>query len=132
LRSTAQDYFRFAQCLLDGGELDGTRILRRSSVELMMTDHVGDLYPYGDGDYGWGFGGRVRRSASTGGPEPVGTYGWNGGTGTFFWIDPRTKLVGIVFAPFNPPPPWELYGRFQQAAYRSLARPAGEESTRKE
>ncbi len=99
--STAGDYGRFAQMLLGGGELDGVRILSRKTVELMTSDHLGAnvartaLYFPGPG-YGFGLGFAVR--VSEGGPSyagSVGDYRWTGLFGTFFFVDPKEKLVAI-------------------------------------
>jgi len=104
--STAADYLRFAQMLLNGGELDGVRILSRKSVEYMTADHLGpevDLsklndYPNIRG-YGFGLGVAVRRSAGRGGmPSSAGEFHWAGSTGTYFWVDPAEALVVVFMA----------------------------------
>ncbi len=104
--STAADYLRFAQMLLNGGELDGVRILSRKSVEYMVSDHLGpevDLsklndYPNIRG-YGFGLGVAVRRSAGRGGmPSTPGEFHWAGSTGTYFWVDPAEQLVVVFMA----------------------------------
>lgn len=104
--STAADYLRFAQMLLNGGELDGVRVLSRKTVEYMITDHLGpevDLsrlndYPNIRG-YGFGLGVAVRRSAGRGGmPSSAGEFHWAGSTGTYFWVDPAEALVTVFMA----------------------------------
>lgn len=104
--STAADYLRFAQMLLNGGELDGARVLSRKTVEYMTTDHLGpevDLsklndYPNIRG-YGFGLGVAVRRSAGRGGmPGSTGDFHWAGSTGTYFWVDPAEELVTVFMA----------------------------------
>ena len=104
--STAADYLRFAQMLLNGGELDGARVLSRKSVEYMTGDHLGpevDLsklndYPNIRG-YGFGLGVAVRRSAGRGGmPSSAGEFHWAGSTGTYFWVDPAEELVTVFMA----------------------------------
>jgi CubicO group peptidase (beta-lactamase class C family) len=102
--STATDYLRFAQMLLNGGQLDGARLLSRKSVELMSDNAVGDLdlrnYPIEGQDlrgYGFGLGVRVRKSTGgSGWLGSVGDYGWAGANGTYFWIDPKEQLIGLV------------------------------------
>lgn len=97
LVSTSRDYLRFAQMLLNGGELDGVRILSPKTVEFMTTNHLGDLVlGYGRGGVGFGLGfavildnGRARSMASDG------TYSWGGAAGTRFWIDPEENLIGM-------------------------------------
>jgi len=104
--STAADYLRFAQMLLNRGELDGVRVLSRKTVEFMTSDHLGpevDLgklndYPNIRG-YGFGLGVAVRRSAGRGGmPSTAGEFHWAGSTGTYFWVDPAEELVTVFMA----------------------------------
>ncbi len=99
--STAGDYLRFAQMLLNGGELEGARILSRKTVELMTSDHLGPgvartaLYFPGPG-YGFGLGFAVRTAAGeAAGPGSIGDYFWVGYYGTLFFVDPKEKLIGI-------------------------------------
>ena len=103
LTGSAADYLRFSQMLLNGGQLDGVRLLGRKTVELMTSDAIGplDLGNYA-GDqvlkgYGFGLGVRVRRSTGDNGwMGSAGDFGWAGALGTYFWIDPKEQLVGIV------------------------------------
>lgn len=104
--STAADYLRFAQMLLNRGELDGARVLARKTVEFMTSDHLGpevDLaklndYPNIRG-YGFGLGVAVRRSAGRGGmPGSAGDFHWAGSTGTYFWVDPSEELAVVFMA----------------------------------
>jgi CubicO group peptidase (beta-lactamase class C family) len=98
LSSTAADYFRFAQMILDGGELDGVRLLSPATVNLMITNHTGDLpiYVRGADAYGFGLGfsmltdpARARQALTPG------AFGWGGAWGTVFWIDPVEELVMV-------------------------------------
>ncbi len=99
LSSTAADYFRFAQMILNGGELHGVRLLSPSTVNLMITNHVGDfpIYIKGADAYGFGLGFSIltdpakSRQALT-----PGTFGWGGAWGTVFWIDPTEEMVSIL------------------------------------
>jgi CubicO group peptidase (beta-lactamase class C family) len=103
LTGSAADYLSFSQMLLNGGQLNGVRLLGRKTVELMTSDATGplDLRNYA-GDqvlkgYGFGLGVRVRRSTGDNGwMGSVGDYGWAGALGTYFWIDPKEQLIGIV------------------------------------
>jgi CubicO group peptidase (beta-lactamase class C family) len=103
LTGSTSDYLRFSQMLLNGGELDGVRLLGRKTVELMTSDAIGalDLGNYA-GDqvlkgYGFGLGVRVRRSTGDNGwLGSAGDFGWAGALGTYFWIDPKEQLIGIV------------------------------------
>jgi CubicO group peptidase (beta-lactamase class C family) len=100
LSSTAADYFRFAQMLLNGGELNGHRILSPRSVELMSTNQVGEMFVGQLGrPKGMGFGFTVEVvvdhvAAETG--RSNGSYGWDGAFGTHFWVDPKEQLVAVL------------------------------------
>ncbi len=100
LVSTTMDYARFCQMLLNGGTLDGNRIIGRKTLELMASDHLspqvkimGELVPPG---HGFGLGFAVRREA---GIAPFlgskGQFFWSGMAGTFFWIDPQEELFAV-------------------------------------
>ena len=94
LLSTATDYARFLQMLLNGGELDGRRILSRKTVELMTTSHLGDIaYNAGQG-FGLGFY-VVEDVGARGSPGSVGEFGWGGAYHTTYWVDPREELVVV-------------------------------------
>jgi CubicO group peptidase (beta-lactamase class C family) len=99
LLSTAADYARFAQALLNRGLLDNARIIGRKTVELMTINHTGDfnIYPEGPG-YGYGLGFSVRLSLSA---APLigtpGAYGWNGAYVTYYIADPREDVFGLMF-----------------------------------
>jgi CubicO group peptidase (beta-lactamase class C family) len=96
--SPVTDYARFGQMLLNGGELDGVRILSRKSVEIMTSSHTGDM-DLGLGQPGMGFG--IGIGVYMGGGSPryrsVGTFGWGGAAGTTFFVDPKEDLIGICF-----------------------------------
>lgn len=97
--STVADYARFAQMLLNGGELDGVRILGRRTVELMTSNHTRDI-PIPMLGHGFGFGMGVGvRIDSPGNPliRSVGSYGWGGAAGTGYFADPREDLFAIYF-----------------------------------
>lgn len=128
LYSTAGDYARFCQMLLNGGELDGAVILGRKTVELMMANHLGQLSPpvneFNDGE-GFGLGGYVVLDpARRGQLGSVGQFGWSGAAATWFLIDPQEELVAILMMqhlprglPRDPPRP----GRpFNNLVYQAL------------
>jgi CubicO group peptidase (beta-lactamase class C family) len=102
LLSTAEDYLRFCGMLLNGGELAGRRILGRKTVELMSSDHVGDLPRTGlDPSDGFGLSFRVVRGPGAHGSlGSSGQYGW-GGSGSSFWIDPQEEMVGIFLVQYH-------------------------------
>ncbi len=104
LFSTIGDYGRFAQMLLNGGQLDGTRVMSRTTGQLMHSNHLApELLPYALGGVpnpGWGFGlgSRVMLDpAASGGYGSVGEFGWAGAAKTYFWVDPVEDLVGLLF-----------------------------------
>lgn len=102
LMSTAADYARFLQCLLNGGELAGTRLLGPRTVRFMMSDHLGaipgndPLLPPGHG-FGLGFAVRTATGLATM-PGSVGTCHWGGIAGTTFFVDPAEGFFGILMA----------------------------------
>ena len=97
LVSTAADYLRFCQMLLNGGELDGVRVLSPKSVQLMTADHTGHLLDgLGGLGYGFGLGFAVAFDPGIIGElSSAGEYNWGGAAGTSFWIDPQEELIGV-------------------------------------
>ncbi|XOV87652.1 MAG: serine hydrolase domain-containing protein [Pseudomonadota bacterium] len=104
LVSTAADYVRFQQMMLNGGALDGVRILGRKTVETMFANHIGDLPVWLRGPgAGFGLGYSVildRGLAST--SQSEGSVGWGGAFCTIFWIDPAEELIGIMMTQVRP------------------------------
>ena len=96
LLSTARDYARFLQMMLNGGTLDGQRLLSRKTVELMTTDHLRDI-PYVDGE-GFGLGFYVVDDVGARGvPGSPGEFGWGGAYHSTYWADPQEDLVVVYF-----------------------------------
>ena len=130
LVSTASDYMRFCQMTLNGGALDGERLLAPKTVQLMVTDHLTDnLKPYivEDRFYGYtkgcGFGlgfSVVEDIAQRGIPGSNGMYGWFGAASCYFWIDPAEELIAILMTQFLPVTWYPLYREFQAATYQEL------------
>src|SRR5882762_8069339 len=125
--STAADYMRFCQMLLNGGELDGVRILSPKTVVHMASDHLppdvqygqtsrprfGALAPVPEMGYGFGLGFAVRKAAGMSPvPGSVGEFFWGGVTGTYFWIDPQEQMVVVLM----------LQAPDQRLHYRYLSR----------
>ena len=104
LVSTVADYVRFHQMMLNGGELDGARILGRKTVELMTVNHIGDLPVWLSGPgYGFGLGYSVVKDVGQAGiTTSVGQYGWGGAYCTYFWVDPQEKLIGVMMTQVIP------------------------------
>jgi CubicO group peptidase (beta-lactamase class C family) len=106
LYSTIGDYARFGQMLLNGGQLNGVRLLSRKTVELMTGNHLSTLkVPSIDpnGGYGFGLGGSVRLEVAKGNaPGSTGQFGWDGAASTSFRMDPKEKLVTVLFQQYMP------------------------------
>ena len=101
LVSTTMDYARFCQMLLNGGTLDGTRLIGRKTLELMASDHLGPhvkvcspLMPPGHG-FGLGFAVRTAKGMAPF-PGSPGQFFWSGMAGTFFWIDPAEEMFAVL------------------------------------
>jgi CubicO group peptidase (beta-lactamase class C family) len=103
--STAGDYLRFAQMLANGGVLDGQRVLSRTTVRLMTSDHLGSRIPLaanlggsvlGASTYTFGLGFAVRPSDGIAPiPGSAGDFNWGGYAGTIFWVDPKEQLAAV-------------------------------------
>jgi len=126
LVSTASDYLRFCQMLLNGGELDGVRILSPATVRRMTTSSLprdirfagvnsGFVGPQGGSTWGLGF---AIRSDATWSlvPGSAGSYTWSGAWGTYFWVDPAEQLVAVQLIQVTPE---RTDGRFSRT-FRNL------------
>ncbi len=124
LLSTAADYSRFAQMMLNGGILDGSRILGRKTIELMTTNHIGDLSTVKGPGYGYGLGFSVRTDlAAAQSPGSVGAYGWDGWFDTRYFADPKEDLFGLMFtqaADSASNPDLLIRRDFERMVYQSL------------
>jgi CubicO group peptidase (beta-lactamase class C family) len=128
--STAADYLRFSQMLLNGGQLDGVRVVTRPIVALMASDHLGagiqaPLSPgeqlLGTPGYTFGLGFAVREGPGVAGvPGSTGEFMWGGYGGTYFWIDPKEELVAVYMS--QAPSPIRAYYRklFKQLVYAAI------------
>ncbi|HEY2381937.1 MAG TPA: serine hydrolase domain-containing protein [Terriglobia bacterium] len=97
LSSTADDYVKFAQMLVNGGQLNGKRLLSPRSVELMGSPFAPDTLPGRARGEAWGLSVRVITDAVARGTYlSNGSFGWQGAFGTHFWVDPKEKLVGLL------------------------------------
>ena len=119
LVSTAPDYIRFCQMLLNGGELEGGRILKKETVELMR-------YPHHDGWFGLGFSiVNDKESKDTDAkapkdtPESIGSYSWGGAAGTLFWIDPEKELIGLLMTQISDVS--SSHDQFKKLTYQALS-----------
>lgn len=96
LSSTAVDYARFLQMYLNGGELNGNRILSPTTISAIMSNQVGDLLGGGGKDYGLAFGLVDEIGVAKGGIGSLGTFDWGGYFNTQYFADPVTQTIGIL------------------------------------
>ncbi len=121
--STAADYLRFCQMMMNGGALDGTRILSRTTVKLMTSDHLGNFIIQnpqpgelllGTKGYSFGLGFAVRAGDGVAGvPGSAGEYMWAGYAGTYFWVDPKEEVTAVLMTQAASP---------QRAYFRKLVK----------
>ena len=128
--STASDYALFAQMLLNGGQLDGARILSPTTIRLMASDHLGEriVAPVTPGElllgttgYTFGLGFAVREEDGIAAvPGSAGEFMWAGYAGTYFWVDPEQQLVGVLMT--QAPGPSRAYYRrhIKQLVYQAI------------
>jgi CubicO group peptidase (beta-lactamase class C family) len=114
LSSTVEDYAKFLQLFLNGGQYKGTRIISRKTVELMLTDqHITGTH------FGLGFGLET--------PEndyqsvlSLGSFSWGGAFNTHYWADPKEKLIGLLFTNIYQTPVWSIGDKFKVLTYQSI------------
>jgi CubicO group peptidase (beta-lactamase class C family) len=123
LVSTMPDCLRFLQMLLNKGDVGGTRLLGRKTVDLMTMNHLPepllkDMFVPG---YGFGLGvGVLVDLAAQANPGSPGEYGWAGSGSTFFWVDPVENLISILFAQFMPSSEYTIAREFKALMYQAL------------
>ncbi len=124
LASTAEDYFQFAQMLLNGGQANGKRLLSPRSVEMMSSVMAPDSLPGRPAGEAYGLSVRVVNNPSARNTFlSQGTFGWSGAYGTHFWIDPKEKVIGILM---TQTPNQEVRGDFENAvAFSVVGVPVG-------
>jgi CubicO group peptidase (beta-lactamase class C family) len=121
LFSTAEDYLQFGLMLVNGGQLNGKRLLSPRLVELMGTVYAPDTLPGRPRGEGYGLSVRVVHDpAARGTFLSQGTFGWSGAFGTHFWVDPKEKVVGVLMAQTTVP---GLSGDFENAVMQSIVGP---------
>jgi CubicO group peptidase (beta-lactamase class C family) len=96
LSSTARDYAAFLQMYLNGGELNGTRILSRTTVQFIMGNHTGSLWGGDNKYYGLAFGVLTEKGQQAGGQGSAGTFDWGGYFNTQYFADPKENVIGIL------------------------------------
>jgi CubicO group peptidase (beta-lactamase class C family) len=121
LVSTARDYARFLQMLLNGGALDGARILAPKTVALMTINQTDTLFSWGGERFGLGFS-VLERPGASGRVESVGTFGWAGAYGSTYRVDPKERMV-LVFMIQQLPNRSDLAAKFPMLVYQALVEP---------
>jgi CubicO group peptidase (beta-lactamase class C family) len=139
LSSTASDYGRFLRMLLNDGELDGARVLKAETVALMSENHIGtvgvpalktalpersaDFTFIADGRDKWGLGFLITTDEVSG-KRSAGSLSWGGINNTYFWIDRKRGVAGVIlmqFLPFADPKALAVYDTFERGAYRLVS-----------
>ncbi len=119
LSSTLYDYAVFMQMLLNGGEYNGKRVLSRHSVRMMTSNQIGDLNLGRDNKFGLGFA-LVTERGSAESPIPEGTYSWGGAFSTTYWIDPKEKIVGLIYKQVWGDPAHDNGDKFKVMVYSAM------------
>jgi CubicO group peptidase (beta-lactamase class C family) len=126
LVSTARDYARFAQMLLDGGKLGDVQILKPETAAMMVENQIGDLtlgMPGSDDKFGLGVG--VTTEAVAGATDPApgspGSFTWGGFYNTLFWVDPEQKLVAVMMTQIFPWDHLAMWPAFRAHVYEALS-----------
>jgi CubicO group peptidase (beta-lactamase class C family) len=140
LTSTVDDYGRFVRMLLNGGALDGVRVLKPETVALMGQNAIGDVSVpalktalprsadftfIADGRDKWGLGFLITVD-HVAGKRSAGSLSWGGINNTYYWIDPSSGLAGVImmqYLPFADAKALAVYDAFERAVYRTLASP---------
>ncbi|MBX9622568.1 MAG: beta-lactamase family protein [Gemmataceae bacterium] len=125
LFSTAHDYMQFEVMLLNKGSLNGKRVLKPGTVELMARNHVGKLFaewfPPLTAGHGFGLGVRVVEDEAKGGGRGVGAFGWGGAYGTESWADPELGVAAVLFVQMQSSQPGVTAG-FQQVLRKAIVK----------
>ena len=120
LVSTAKDYARFLQMMLNGGTLDGRRVLSRKSIELMTVDHLNGIeFRPGQG-FGLGFS-VVTDVGARGQPGTIGEFGWGGAYHSTYWVDPREGLVVVYLTQLIPAKDLDEHAKLRALVYQAIA-----------
>jgi len=122
LVSTAGDYARFLQMLLDYGELEGSRILQPETVHAMTHDQIGPLpmwIPVHGFRFGYGFGINTLATADPK-KDPTGTFSWGGAYYTDFWVDPKHETIGVMMTQLYPSNHMKLRDEFHRLVNEAM------------
>jgi CubicO group peptidase (beta-lactamase class C family) len=120
LSSTAKDYANFLQMYLNNGEMNGVRLLSRTTVQFIMDNQVGDLLGESGGYYGLAFGVLDLKGAAMGGSGSVGTFQWGGYFNTQYFADPVENVIGILMKQTQDTWTDETGGKFSQLVGQAI------------
>ncbi len=122
LSSTARDYATFLQMYLNGGELNGVRILSRTTVQTIMANQTGDLFSWGGGEryYGLAYGVVTSQGVAKGGRGGIGTFDWGGYFNTQYFADPEEKIIGILMKQTQWLPKDDTGWKFRQLVFQAV------------
>jgi CubicO group peptidase (beta-lactamase class C family) len=120
LSSTIKDYATFLQMYLNGGELNGIRLLSRTTVESIMGNQTGTLYGAPDQFYGLAFGVLTQAGQDKGGLLSAGTFQWGGYFNTQYFADPKEKIIGLIFKQTQGPVNDETGWKFRQLVGQTI------------
>lgn len=121
LCSTAKDYATFLQMYLNGGELNGRRILSRTTVDAVLSNQVSDLFSWDNGKgFGLAFGVLNEKGEAKGGSGSTGTFDWGGYFNTSYFADPQEKIIGIIMKQTQGTVSDETSGYMRQMIYQAL------------
>ena len=125
LLSTVPDYLRFAQMLLNKGELDGVRLLSARTVELITSNGLSPaVLESRGGPMGWGLANVnvLLDPARSSPPANKGEYGWDGSAGTIFWVDPSTEMVTVLMTQSSPANPDGVRQKFKTIVQQAIVK----------
>ncbi|HSO85867.1 MAG TPA: serine hydrolase domain-containing protein [Draconibacterium sp.] len=120
LSSTVKDYATFLQMYLNGGELNGVRILSRKTVEIIMGNQTGELYGSQNEHYGLAFGVLTEKGRNKGGLGSEGTFQWGGYFNTSYFADPKENVIGLIFKQTQGPVNDETGWKFRQLVFQTI------------
>ena len=122
LSSTAKDYATFLQMYLDGGELNGKRLLSRTTVNAILSNQIGDLFSWGGGEKGFGLAFSIlnEKGVVKGGNGSDGTFDWGGYFNTQYFADPKEKIIGILMKQTQGTVSDETSDYFRQLIYQAI------------
>jgi CubicO group peptidase (beta-lactamase class C family) len=116
LSSTVEDYAKFLQLFLNKGEYNGSRLLSRKTVELMLTDQ---LHSPIEQEFGLGFGLETEKNDHAS-PASLGSFSWGGAFNTHYWADPKENLIGIFYTNIFNTSQWSIGEKFKALTYQSI------------